>query len=384
VDEVRIGIVSLYLGYTTGVGKRIENIAKCLADNEHQVFLMHSRGPGLEYPHKRVVELKLPLSNLPMLPPVPYPDLLLFNTLQFRYISKYCERHDIEVLEFQQNQPTLATRLKIPKMVVVHGSILGVIEAEGNSIYTPLMRIRGKLEKKECELSDVVIAVSEFVKNEIIEYHNIKENKIKIVPDGGADVSRFKKNYEAIKPLKEKYNCENLLFSLGRLCEAKGYSYLFDALPKVLKEFPNTKLIVGGDGSLKNKLVKMAKANNFLENIAFLPKLTEEEVIDLNSACDVFVHPAIYDPMPLAVPEAMACEAPIVVAGGGGVPEEVGDAGIIVPTRDSDMLADSIIKFLKNEELRVKYGKKARKRVEKHFTWAKISKDYSKIIEGLL
>lgn len=379
MDGIRIGIASLSLGYTTGAGKRVENIVKCLANEGHEIFLMYSRGPGVESPYSNIKELRLPFSKIPRLPPVPYPDLLLFNTLQFYYISKYCKKYGIEVLEFQQNQPTAAIRLNIPKMVVVHGSILGVVEAEGNSIYTPLMKIRGKLEKKECKSSDLTIAVSQYVKSEIINYHDIKEEKIQIVPNG-ADISRFKKNHTIVKPLKEKFECENLLFSLGRLSRAKGFEYLFNAMPSVLEEFPSTKLVVGGDGPLKNKLIQVAKANNFNKNIIFFKNLTEKEVIDLVSACDIFVHPTVYDPMPLVVPEAMACEAPIVAASGGGVPEEVGDAGIIVPTRNSELLADAIIKFLEDENLRVKFGKKARERIERHFTWERISKDYSEII----
>lgn len=383
MGEVRIGIISLYLGYTTGVGKRIENIARYLAKDGHQVFLIHSRGPGIESPHDRIVELKLPFSNLPVLPPVPLPDLLLFNTLQFRYIQKYCKKYDIDVLEFQQNQPTLAISMKIPKMAVVHGSILGVMEVEENSIYTPSMKLRGFLERKECELSDLVISVSRHVKNEIINYHDIKEEKIQIVPNG-SDISRFKKNHSAVKLLHEKFQCENILFSLGRLSKTKGLEYLFNALPLVLEEFPSTKLVVGGDGSLKNKLIKIAKANNFNKNIVFLKNLTENEVIKLNSACDVFVHPAIYDPMPLVVPEAMACEAPIVATKAGGIPELVGEAGIIVPSRNSELLANAIIKFLEDENLRIKYGKKARERVVRYFTWEKISKDYLEIIGSLV
>jgi glycosyltransferase involved in cell wall biosynthesis len=344
---------------------------------------MYSRGPGLRHPYKGIVELRLPLSNLPILPPVPYFDLLIFNTLQFRYISKYCEKYNIRVLEFQQNQPTLAIKLNIPKVVVVHGSILGVIEVEGSPIYRPLMKIRGMFEKKECESSDVVVSVSQYVKNEIMDYYNIKEEKIQVVPNG-VDISRFRKNHDAAKLLKEKFECENLLFSLGRLSKVKGFEYLFNAMPLILKEFPSTKLVIGGDGPLKSKLIQIAKANNFTNNVIFYKNLTEEEVINFNSACDVFVHPAIYDPMPLVVLEAMACEAPIIATKAGGVPEEVGDAGIVIPPKDSEILADAIMKFLADENLRINYGRKARKRIKKKFTWEKISEEYLKKLESLV
>jgi glycosyltransferase involved in cell wall biosynthesis len=97
------------------------------------------------------------------------------------------------------------------------------------------------------------------------------------------------------------------------------------------------------------------------------------------------VVPSVYEGFGLPAGEAMACGLPVISTNGGALPEVVGDAGIIVPTRDADAIAKSIMHLFENPEVCAGLASKARSRILEQFSWqvaarAMVEK-YSQVID---
>jgi glycosyltransferase involved in cell wall biosynthesis len=83
---------------------------------------------------------------------------------------------------------------------------------------------------------------------------------------------------------------------------------------------------------------------------------------------DIFTLPSRDDPFPLVVLESMLLGKPVVAFGVGGVPRQLGDAGVLVPPGDVELFAAAIADLIRNPEARARYSASARERVESQFS----------------
>ena len=105
----------------------------------------------------------------------------------------------------------------------------------------------------------------------------------------------------------------------------------------------------------------------------------------LLDAADAFVSGSAWEGMPLAVGEAMAMEKPVVATDVGGVRELIGDAGVVVPARDSGALADAMQATMGEgrEELTAR-GRAARQRIVDHFSMDATANTWLALYESML
>jgi len=190
-----------------------------------------------------------------------------------------------------------------------------------------------------------------------------------------------------------KHKDFRLLF-VGRLIYYKGLEYLIRAMPLVAKEIKNVKLIMFGDGQLKEELKKLANELDVEKYIVWCKNLSDEEKIKEYKKCDIFILPSIYKSEAFGVVqlEAMIYGKPLISTNieGSGVTfvNKNNETGIVIPPKDPEALKDAIVKLWKDKKLRTRYGKNGRKRVEKYFSSEKISKDiinvYKEITDNLV
>jgi glycosyltransferase involved in cell wall biosynthesis len=166
---------------------------------------------------------------------------------------------------------------------------------------------------------------------------------------------------------------------VGRLEARKGVQVLCEAIPEVIKSAPMTKFVLVGQdtntatdgGSIKRHITEEAQGRGFMDSIVLIDFLSEDELIQLYSACDVFVLPSLYETFGLVTMEAMACGKPVVATATGVIPELGldGESGIMVPLGDAGALAEAMIKLLllKNEEKRL-IARKNRELIEARFS----------------
>jgi len=193
-----------------------------------------------------------------------------------------------------------------------------------------------------------------------------------------------------IKPRRPKIKLsknDRIVLFIGRLHGYKGVEYLIKAFVNVLKKVNNAKLVIAGDGPLKNKLIYLSKKLGIDNHVYFLGKISDAEKVWLLKNSDLFVLPSINrgEAFGIAMIEAMYFGKPVVSTRikGSGVTfvNKNGVTGIVIEPKNAEQLSKAIIKLLSNRKQRNKLGRNAKKRSLKLFIKKRKEKYFQKIIE---
>jgi len=172
---------------------------------------------------------------------------------------------------------------------------------------------------------------------------------------------------------------------VGRLIYAKGVQDLISAFPMIKETAPNVKLLIIGDGPYRGDLESLAYQTDCGDDILFLGKKNQTEVIDILSATDIFVNPSYSEGLAMSVMEAASIGLPIVATNVGGTREIIAnyETGILIKARDATQLKDKVCELVASAELREKLAKNSRKSVKQRFNWDNITRDWIEVFEGI-
>ncbi len=301
-----------------------------------------------------------------------------------RSLTKNSEAYNADIFEIHNNSAygfpkALEKRsLKKPFIHLIHGPLADEFEQglknEHQTVRIKLanriMKRQAKQEEDMAKKASLIVAVSKYSYNKILEHYNVEERKVRIIPNG-VDVEKFKPT--DAKASKHEFNLGNeptVLF-VGSLVPRKGLPYLVEAAKKVVKQQANTKFVIVGDGPLRKQLDESLNNARLMDNFMFLGNLKEDQLSAIYSAADVFVLPSIQEGQGIVLLEAQACGIPVVAFGEGGVYEAVRDkeTGFLVDLGNSGGLADELLKLLGDDALRKKMGAAGRRFVTENFTW---------------
>jgi glycosyltransferase involved in cell wall biosynthesis len=227
-----------------------------------------------------------------------------------------------------------------------------------------------KLEEESAKNATLMVTVSKYSSEKMVQFYDVDEAKIRIVPNG-VDTQRFKPS-EGGETIKRQIGIDSKLCVLfvGRLIPRKGLPFLIEAAKQVVKEFSETVFVVVGNGPLKNNLLAYLEKIKLSANFVFLGDVDESVLPALYNCSDVFALPSIQEGQGIALLEAQATAKPVVAFDVGGVHEAMLDkeTGLLVKP-DSRELAESILRLLANWSLREKMGSKGREFVSDNFSW---------------
>jgi glycosyltransferase involved in cell wall biosynthesis len=182
---------------------------------------------------------------------------------------------------------------------------------------------------------------------------------------------------------REVISCENNLHvdfrivALGRMVYKKGFIYLIASFSSVVKEYPNAKLIIGGEGELREELLDLGAEYNLHDSLSLPGMILHERVPEFLANADLFIMPSIIDEygnfegFGIVMLEAMSCGVPVIASdiGGAQLVIQNEENGIIVPPGDTKALEISIIRLIQNDKLREKLRLAARETVINKFNW---------------
>jgi glycosyltransferase involved in cell wall biosynthesis len=185
----------------------------------------------------------------------------------------------------------------------------------------------------------------------------------------GIDASQF-------SPIAGADRVPGRVITAGRLIARKGYDILIRAMRDLVREYRPAHLLIVGTGPEELSLKLLVASLDLASSVTFAGDVSRASLPDLLRSADVFCHPAVWDNVPFAVLEAMACGLPVTVSSAGGLPEMVGDAGLVHPVGIEKSLTAQLLDLLTHPILRKSLGIAARARVTEFFTWDRMCDAY--------
>lgn len=163
-----------------------------------------------------------------------------------------------------------------------------------------------------------------------------------------------------------------VVLNIGALVPHKGQRHLVESAARVVRDVPDARFVVLGEGDLRGALEHQVK-HLHLERHVFLPGF-REDVIALLKSADLFVMSSETEGLGTSILDAMACEKAVVATRTGGIPEVVadGETGVLVPPGEAPALAGAIIELLTDADRRSRMARAGLARVREHFTVARM------------
>ena len=172
--------------------------------------------------------------------------------------------------------------------------------------------------------------------------------------------------------------------NVAALVPQRGHHHLIDAATLVVRDVPDARFVIVGDGELREALERQIK-DKHLERHIFLAGF-RVDVLELTKGFDIFATSSLHEGMCVALVDAMAAGKPVVATRAGGISEVVDDGttGFLVEPRDHKAMADALTQLLKDEALRRRMGEAAQARARERFTVERMVRETAGVYERLI
>lgn len=331
------------------------------------------------------------------------PDQRFFlETMQYNQLGAY---HYIRTFHQSKNHPfhmviahdwasataglIIKENLGIPLVFHIHSHEQGRMKNSS--------KIIADIERKTADKADAIITVSYAMKSALVNLGYDKE-KIHVVYNG-VDPESFNPDQFTTENIFEFRTITGIgknpmVLYVGRLTHIKGVDTLIQAMPEVIREIPDTKLMILGVGELEETIQQKVNELGISDAVIMnFSHVSEQELKMYYAACDCAVFPSRYEAFGIVCTEAMAMAKPVIVGVSGisGFYEQVIIEGKqqngfhINPNSPAD-IAKHICILLKDREMREQFGLAGRERANSEFTWdiaAKKTIDvYNQVLES--
>jgi glycosyltransferase involved in cell wall biosynthesis len=173
------------------------------------------------------------------------------------------------------------------------------------------------------------------------------------------------RSYPDVKPI----NYDKSILYIGRLVFYKNVAVLIRAYKEVVHQLPSAKLVIVGEGPMKEKWQNLTRSLRLQENVIFTGHIPNERKLELLRRCSALALPSVFEGFGLVVLEAFALEKPVLVSNIPPLDEIVDDSidGFIIPENNPHAWATRMIELLMNNHLSVKMGKKSLQKINGKF-----------------
>lgn len=274
---------------------------------------------------------------------------------------------------------TLKNSYDLPLVSTIHATEAG----RNGGIHDEVQRYINDTEWMLTYESSEVIVNSKFMKNDLQRLFGLPYEKINVVANGinSTAYSGVEKDYD----FRRQYAADNekIILFMGRLVYEKGVQHLISAMPKILENYHDAKLVIAGKGGMLDELKAQVEAMGLGQKVYFTGYLNAKQVQKIYKCADVAVFPSTYEPFGIVALEGMLAGVPTVVSDIGGLDEIVdhGINGMKSYAGNPNSIADSVLTVLYDKQLAAAMAKKAKQKVKEEFNWNKIAQDTHYIYE---
>ena len=401
---MKIGILSYRSHpYSGGQGVYVRHLSKALQRLGHEITVLS----GPPYPH---LDAPIKLEKIPsldlfavedrikefkfsfLLSPVDLYEWISVMTGGFpepytfgRRVLKYLKTSEGEFDIILDNQSLCYSLLDIKKLyplvVTIHHPITKDhrLEIENASNWKEKLSSRRwhsflPMQKKVAPKLNQIICVSGPSKQDVVEEFLVNPENVEVILNG-IDIETFKPD-NGIKVVENR-----IVTTASADIPLKGLRFLINALPKVLKDFPDTHLIVIGKSPNESKIRKLIDDLGLNERISFKSNLSEEEIVDIYHTSQIAVIPSLYEGFGFGAGEAMSCGTPLISTDSGGLKDVIGDSAIKIASGSVEEIEKEIIALFKNPTKRQQLSLEGRKRMEDLFDWKISALNYVKVFK---
>ena len=274
---------------------------------------------------------------------------------------------------------TLKHSFNIPVVATIHATESG----RNSGIHNETQRYINDTEWLLTYESSEVIVNSNFMKSDIQRLFGLPFDKINVIPNG-INLTNFN-GIEREYDLRRQFAMDNekIILYVGRLVYEKGIQYLIGAMPKILQNYHDAKLVICGRGGMMDELRGEVHNLGIDNKVYFAGYCDSKKVQKMYKCADVAVFPSTYEPFGIVALEAMLAGAPTVVSDVGGLNEivEHGVTGMKSYAGNSNSIADSVLSLLFDKKLCDEVSKNAVKKVKELYNWNKIAQDTHYVYE---
>jgi glycosyltransferase involved in cell wall biosynthesis len=267
----------------------------------------------------------------------------------------------------------------VPMVATIHATENG----RNSGIHDETQRYINDSEWQLTYEASEVIVNSNYMKNEIQRIFGLPYDKINVIPNG-VKLDKFEgieRDYE----LRRQYAMDNekIILYVGRLVYEKGVQNLIGAMPKILENYHDSKLVICGRGGMMDELKQEAHNLGIDEKVYFVGYCDAAKVQKMYINADIAVFPSTYEPFGIVALEGMLSGTPTVVSDVGGLNEivEHGVTGMKSYAGNSNSIADSVLALLYDQDLCNRVSSNAIEVVKEKYNWNVIAQSTFKTYE---
>ncbi len=316
--------------------------------------------------------------RVPHYPLFEYPPYSLALATKLVEVARH---HDLDLVHVHYAVPNAVSAVlarqilaprPLPVVTTLHGTDITLVGNDPNYLETTRF---GILE------SDAVTAVSAALRDQTYEQLGV-EKPIDVVPNF-IDPARFPEARKGPGARRWARPGEKVMVHISNFRPVKRVLDVVEVFRRTLEEVP-VRLLLVGDGPDRVQVELRCREQGICHAITFLGSLPLIEEVLVGA--DLFVLPSESESFGLSALEAMACHVPVVATSVGGLPEVVvhGETGYLFPVGDVDSMARAAIQVLRDDGLRERLGRAARKRAVEHFDQDRVVGRYRDIYQRVV
>lgn len=368
-----------------GIARVVHDLSKRLIKDGHEVTVITYRDGNVpEYENDKGVEVYR-VDNY-MIHPNNFIDWIM--QLNFNMIAKATEvinkEGGFDVIHAHDWLVTYAAKslkqsFNLPMVATIHATEAG----RNSGIHDDTQRYINDTEWLLTYEATEVIVNSNYMKGHVQGLFGLPFDKISVIPNG-INLNNFTgidRDYD----FRRRFAMDNekIILYVGRLVYEKGVQHLISAMPKILENYHDSKLVIAGKGGMIDELKSQVDSMGLSNKVYFTGYLNQKEVQKMYKCADVAVFPSTYEPFGIVALEAMLAGIPTVVSDIGGLNEivEHGVNGMKSYAGNPNSIADSVLSLLFDPQLAMNVTKNAKNKVKDEFNWQKIAQDTHYIYE---